>query len=107
MEYITRMEEILLLSVWKLQKKAYGLSIRKHASFLLDKNLSVGAVYIPLERLVKKGYLSAWESEPTQMRGGRRKRFYQMTAKGVSALNAIRQLNEEAWRGLPNLVFEN
>ncbi|MCH8128222.1 helix-turn-helix transcriptional regulator [candidate division KSB1 bacterium] len=107
MEYITRIEEILLLSVWKLQKQAYGLAIRKHGSQLLNKNLSVGAVYIPLERLVKKGHLSVWESEPTRTRGGRRKRFYQMTSKGLAALNTVKQMNEEAWTGLPKLVFEN
>ncbi len=35
MEIITRAEEILLLSVWKLQKEAYGLAIRRHVSELL------------------------------------------------------------------------
>lgn len=107
MEHITRIEEILLLSVWKLQKQAYGLSIRKHSSQLLNKNISVGAVYIPLERLVKKGCLSVWESEPTQTRGGRRKCFYKMTAKGLASLNAVKQLHAEAWGELPELVFEN
>ena len=101
MELITRTEEILLLSVWKLQKSAYGLAIRRRASELLDKNISVGAVYIPLERLKKRGYLSSWESEPTDKRGGRRKRFYKLTPEGLAALNAVKQVHEQAWSGLP------
>ena len=105
MELITRTEEILLLSVWKLQKSAYGLAIRRQASELLDKNISVGAVYIPLERLKKRGYLSSWESEPTDKRGGRRKRFYKLTPEGLAALNAVKQVHEEAWTGLPKLAL--
>ena len=105
MEIITRAEEILLLSVWKLQKEAYGLAIRRYASDLIGKEMSVGAVYIPLERLVKKGCLSAWESEPTEVRGGRRKRFYKLTPKGLTALNTVKRIHKQAWSGLPKLAF--
>lgn len=107
MDIISRTEEILLLSVWKLQKEAYGLAIRKHASELLNKTLSVGAVYIPLERLARKGYLSVWESEPTDVRGGRRKRFYKLTAEGATALNRVKVIHEQAWTGLPALAFKS
>lgn len=105
MTLLTRTEELLLLSVWKLQGEAYGLAIRRHLSALLGRRVSVGAVYIPLERLAKKGFLESWESEPTEKRGGRRKRFYRLTAKGVAALNTVRQLHEEAWSGLPDIAF--
>ena len=106
MEILTRKEEVLLLSVWKLRQHAYGLEIRKHASKLFGKNLSVSAVYIPLERLKKRGYLTAWESEPTAKRGGRRKRFYKLTPKGLAALNTVKELHNKAWAELPKLVFE-
>jgi len=104
MDFVTRMEEILLLSVWRLQKKAYGLAIRKQVSEMLDKEMSVGAIYIPLERLVKRGYLKTWESEPTEVRGGRRKRFYKLTSEGVAVLNQVRQLQEKVWADLPELA---
>ena len=106
MEIITRAEENLLLSVWKLQKKAYGLAIRNHVSELLGKEMSVGAVYIPLERLVKKGCLTVWESEPTEVRGGRRKRFYKLSPKGLAALNTVKEIHMQAWSGLPKLAFD-
>ena len=102
---LTRMEELLLLTVWRLQDDAYGLAIRRQVSDLLDKKVSVGAVYIPLERLAKKCLLDTWESEPTAKRGGRRKRFYKLTPKGLSALNTVRQIHEAAWAGLPALAF--
>ncbi len=103
MDYLSRTEELLLLAVWKLQDEAYGLAVRRHLSKLLGKEMSVGAVYVPLERLVRNGLLETWESEPTQKRGGRRKRFYRLTPQGMAALNAVKQLQESAWQNLPSL----
>lgn len=104
MKLLTRTEELLLLSVWRLQSEAYGLSVRRHLSALLDRNLSVGAVYIPLERMVRKGFLLTNESDPTDRRGGRRKRFYTLSSKGKEALLAVRAVQDSAWSGLQGLV---
>ncbi|MCZ6705416.1 MAG: helix-turn-helix transcriptional regulator [Bacteroidetes bacterium] len=105
MALLTRTEELLLLSVWRLQSDAYGLAVRRHMAELLSRNLSVGAIYIPLERLVKKGFLHTRESSPTDKRGGRRKRFYNLSGKGMAALNAVRDVQQKAWSGLPELAF--
>ena len=102
---LTRMEEILLLTVWRLQADAYGLAVRRQVSKLLDKKVSVGAVYIPLERLARKGLLETWESEPTATRGGRRKRFYKLSPRGLAALNDVKRIHEAAWTGLPDLAL--
>ena len=102
---LTRTEELLLLSVWRLQYDAYGLAVRRHMAELLSRNLSVGAIYIPLERLVKNGFLHTQESSPTDKRGGRRKRFYNLSGKGLAALNAVRDVQQKAWSGLPELAF--
>ncbi len=104
MEIISRTEELLLLSVWRLQNEAYGLSIRKNFSELMGKDMSVGSVYVPLERLKKQGLLESWESEPTEKRGGRKKRFYKLSAKGIAALSRVKQQHERAWSGLAQLL---
>ncbi|HKK44342.1 MAG TPA: helix-turn-helix transcriptional regulator [Balneolaceae bacterium] len=103
MDIPTRMEELILLSVWKLQQDAYGLEIKKRLSELLETNLSVGAVYTPLRRLKKRGYLTSWDSEPTEERGGRSKRFYKLSSKGVQALQQVKTVEEQAWSDLPEL----
>jgi DNA-binding PadR family transcriptional regulator len=105
MELLTRTEELLLLSVWKLQSDAYGLEVRRHMEKLLGKKRSVGAIYIPLERLVKNGLLNTLESSPTEKRGGRRKRFYNLSGKGMAALNTVRDVQQKAWSGLPELAI--
>jgi PadR family transcriptional regulator len=104
MMLLTRTEELLLLSVWRLQGDAYGLAVRRHLSELLDRKMSVGAVYIPLERLVRKGFLTTEESSPTDKRGGRRKKFYLLSPKGKRALIDVRSLQAEAWKGLQSLT---
>lgn len=106
MDYLTRTEEWLLLAVWKLQDEAYGLAVRRHLSDLLGREMSVGAVYIPLERLARKGYLATTESAPTAERGGRRKKFYRLTPKGAAALQAVQEIQRAAWASLPPFRFD-
>lgn len=103
MDLLSRIEELILLSVWKLQEDAYGLQIRQHLSELVGSDLSVGAVYVPLKRLKKRGYLESWDSDPTEERGGRSKRFYKLTKKGVNALQHVKTVQENAWNNLPDL----
>ncbi|MDX1585282.1 MAG: PadR family transcriptional regulator [Balneolaceae bacterium] len=105
MDLLTRMEELLLLSVWRLQEEAYGLEIRQHLSEMLGKDLSVGSVYVPLKRLKKRGFLTTWDSDPTDERGGRTKRFFKLTSKGVSALQQVKTVQEQTWADLPDLGF--
>ncbi|MFY0696876.1 MAG: helix-turn-helix transcriptional regulator [Balneola sp.] len=106
MEILSRIEELILLTVWKLQENAYGLEIRIHLSDLLNRELSVGAVYVPLKRLKKRGYLTSWDSSPTDERGGRSKRFYKLSVKGIAALQEVKQIQKNAWSGLPNLGLD-
>lgn len=101
MKLLSRTEELLLLAVWGLQEDAYGLAVRDRMQECTGKALSVGAVYVPLERLARKGFLSTRESDPTPERGGRRTRYYELTAKGVSALRHVRAVTERAWQTTP------
>lgn len=100
MKLPTRNEELLLLCVWRLKDDAYGLSVRDELARLLDRDVSVGAVYVPLERLARKGYLRTREAAPTDERGGRRTRYYRLSAKGVAALSRIEDVTRRAWNGL-------
>jgi DNA-binding PadR family transcriptional regulator len=99
MKLLSRTEEMILLSVFTLGEKAYGLAIRGHLNEVSGKRFSVGAVYVPLERLEDKGMLLSHEAEPTPERGGRSKRYYRLTAKGKEALEEIRVLHAALWKG--------
>ena len=100
MDYLSRTEALILLVVWRLQGDAYGLTIRSLLGELTDSEWSIGAVYSPLKRLARRGYLEYWDSDPTDERGGRSKRCYRLSDKGVRALSAVRALTDAAWSGL-------
>ena len=106
MRLLTRAEEFILLAVWRLQDEAYSIPIRKQISEITGRNWSLGAVYMPLERLVKKDYLDSYLSETTPARGGRHKRIYRLTQEGKRALIRIREVQQAMWSGLPQLSLE-
>jgi PadR family transcriptional regulator, regulatory protein PadR len=103
---LTRAEELVLLSVWKLQKNAYSVKIREHIMGLTGKHWSFGAVYMPLERLEKQNLLQSHLADPTSERGGRSKRIYQLTEFGQEALLEIKKIQEAAWQGLSKLSLK-
>jgi len=98
---LTRAEELILLAVSRLQEKAYSVEIRKDLQEVTGRFWSFGAVYMPLDRLEKRGLLESSLAEPTPERGGRRKRIYNPTKKGQQALEEIRRIQEAAWKGIP------
>lgn len=99
-DVITRIEELILLAVLHLGDDAYGISIRRLLEERLETPLSVGAVYVPLDRLEKRGYLRAHLGEPSRTRGGRRKRFYTLTPSGAAGLRHVKSLHDTMWTGL-------
>ena len=104
MALLTRTEEMLLLTVCKLQADASGMQIRKAVEAVTGKRYSIGGIYVPLDRLVRKGLLQAYEQGPTSQRGGRRKRMYEITPTGLAALREIRQMEKALWSGLPEAI---
>lgn len=102
MKIISRTEEILLLAVRALEPDAYGLAIGKFLREMTGKRWSVGSIYIPLERMRERGFLSSLEGDPTPERGGRSKRFYRVTAKGLEALGEAKRLHDKLWSGIPS-----
>jgi DNA-binding PadR family transcriptional regulator len=104
MELLTKLEEMVLIAVLRLEDKAYGISVYNHIVELTGNDVSVSSVYFPLERLVRKGYLQTSMGEPTAKRGGMSKRYYKLTKAGVKALQENRSLNETVWKGVSNII---
>lgn len=80
-------EQLVLTAVLTLGENAYGVTIHKKVQDLASsKSITLGAIYVTLDRLEDKGYVSSWLSEPTAARGGRAKRCYRLEAFGERAL---------------------
>ncbi len=103
MKLLTRTEEIILATVFKLGDNAYGVTIGEHINKSTGLNWNFGAIYSPLGRLVDSHYLSPIQGKPSKKRGGRRKIFYRLTEKGKESLLEIQQVNSAVWLDMPNL----
>jgi DNA-binding PadR family transcriptional regulator len=106
MKLLSRSEEIVLLSVWKLQGDAYGVNIRNSVNDVCGYKWSIGAIYAPLHRLEKKGLVRTIEGEATSERGGRHKIYYEVSEKGKKALHQIKRVHEGIWRDAPALGLD-
>ncbi|MFC1556199.1 PadR family transcriptional regulator [candidate division KSB1 bacterium] len=104
MKLLSRPEELVLLAIWHLNDDAYCVPIRERIIELTDKDWSFGSVYIPLNRLEKKGLIASNLGDPTSERGGRAKRFYVLTRTGKEALQEVRALNAKMWQGMPDTI---
>lgn len=96
-------EELVLLAVGSLGDDAYGVAIKETLQEKIGKNPSIGALHSALYRLEDKGCLSSEEGGATTERGGRRKKFYRLTAYGISMLEEANQLRMEFARNVPGL----
>lgn len=78
----------VLQAVHKERGHAYGVSIANQIKETTSREVNPSAVYVALERLERKGFLTSKWGEPDAIRGGRRKRLYTVSAPGVRALSA-------------------
>lgn len=83
-----RFELPVLAAVARLHANAYGVSVMDEVSKQEGREVSYGAVHVTLDRLVEKGFLTSKMGEPTPERGGRRKRYFELTGKGEKTLAA-------------------
>jgi PadR family transcriptional regulator PadR len=105
MELLTKLEELILLSVWGLKDEAYGTAIYRHIQSVTGKRLSLGGVYFPLDRLAKQGYLRIYTASVTRERRGMMRRCYVLTERGREALDDVRRVNEIMWAGYPGCAL--
>jgi DNA-binding PadR family transcriptional regulator len=88
-DYLGEFEQLALTAVTLLvPERCYGMTIHERMEELASgrRVVSLGAVYTTLDRLEKQGYVKSWFGGATEERGGRSKRFFEITAAGQRAL---------------------
>lgn len=95
--YIGEFEELVLLTIAALDENAYGVSIKEDIELRTDRSISIGALHSTITRLEEKGFIKSWLGDPTQERGGRRKRYFELTNQGKVALRNVKALRDELW----------
>ena len=79
-------EQFVLLALVRLGPEAYGATVRREIEARAKRRLSISAVYTTLDRLEEKDLVRSWIGEPTPQRGGRRRKYFELTALGARAL---------------------
>ena len=91
-------EQLVLTAVLSLKDNAYGVTIhRKVEKLASPKNVTLGAIYVTLDRLEDKGLLSNRLTDPTPERGGRAKRCYTIENAGEIALRESMATARRMW----------
>jgi DNA-binding PadR family transcriptional regulator len=106
MKLLSRSEEIILISILKLEDNAYGVTIREEIFKTTGNRWSFASIYDPLNKLTRKKYVKKLIGEPTAERGGRSKCLYQVTELGKAALREIRNVQNKVWSSINDLVLE-
>lgn len=87
------LEQLVMLALMRLRDDGYGAAVQREIAEQAGRDVTLGAVYTALGRLEEKGFVESWVGEPTQQRGGRRRRHYRVLPAG-------RQAIAEAWHAM-------
>lgn len=98
--YLGEFEQMVLLSILRLEQSAYGLAVRDEMEAVTGRSPSSGSLYTTLERLERKGLVESREGESASDRGGRPRRYVAVTAEGRRALSQSRGALLALWDGL-------
>jgi PadR family transcriptional regulator, regulatory protein PadR len=99
-DYLGEFEHLIVLALLRLEDRAYGVTVRQEIELRTKREVSIGAVYATLDRLETKGYVKSRLGDPTPERGGRSKRFFRVTAKGVAVLSRAQGALQRMTEGL-------
>lgn len=106
MKILSGNDEILLLTILALKENAYGATIMQHLSDVTGREWSIGAIYDPLYRLEKTGYVHSFLTPPTPERGGKSKRVYSVSKRGLEALRQHQEIRSRISMNLSDFVSE-
>lgn len=104
--FLGEFEETVLLVVATQQGQAYGLSITNVIEDELGRSVNMSSVHTALYRLEEKGYVKSDLGGASEKRGGRRKRIFEITSAGKSALLEAKEHRQYLWSKIPDYVFK-
>jgi DNA-binding PadR family transcriptional regulator len=102
--YLGELEQMVLFAILQLGDEAFGTKVMDELNNRVDRRVSRGALYVTLDRLEEKGMISSTVGDPSPGRGGRPKRFLEVTPEGMEALRRSRAAWMRLWEGLDSVL---
>jgi PadR family transcriptional regulator PadR len=100
---LTDLELMILLAVMRVGDEAYGVTVTREIEETTGRAVAVAVVYATLDRLEDRGLVTSAVGDPTPERGGRAKRFFRVTARGVRQTRDTQKALSALWNGVPAL----
>ena len=101
--FLGEFELMVMLALIRVGEAAYGVPILRELEKSSNREAAIGSVYAALDRLEQKGFVTSTVGESTAERGGKAKRYFQVTKSGLQEVRKTRQVLMNLWRGLPEL----
>ena len=102
-QHLTDFELMILLAILRIGDDSYGVPIAREIEQTAKRTVLLGAIYTCLDRLEQNGLVTSTYGDPTPERGGRAKRFFKITGKGLKAVKDTQRALTALWSGIPQL----
>jgi len=102
-QHLTDFELMILLAILRIGEDAYGVPIAREIEQTGKRAVLLGAIYTALDRLEANGLVTSAYGDPTPERGGRAKRFFKVTSKGLKAVKDTQRAFTALWSGIAAL----
>lgn len=99
-DFLGEFEQMVLLSIMRLGEEAYGLSIKDEMEAVAGRSPSSGALSTTVDRMERKGLVRSHAGPASSERGGRPRRYVELTPEGQEALARSRTALMALWDGL-------
>lgn len=100
---LTDFELMILLAILRVGDDAYGVRIAREIEETAGRSAQLAAIYAALDRMESRGLVGSALGESTPERGGRAKRLFRLTPKGLTQTKDTQQALTALWSNLPQL----
>ncbi len=97
---LSNFELTVMLAIMRVGEDAYGVPIARELTAQRGRAVSRSSLYAALDRLETKRLVASDLGEPTPERGGRAKRYFHVTTRGLRGVREARRLLVKLWSGL-------
>jgi DNA-binding PadR family transcriptional regulator len=100
---LTDFELMILLAVLRIGDDAYGAAIVREIEQVGGRSVMLGALYAALDRMERNDLVTSTLGDPTPERGGRAKRYFAVTTRGLRAVKETQRALVALWSDVPAL----